>query len=209
MINVCIADNFPVVHFGIKAYFKDHPEISIVSNVGNFFMIKDALRNKPIDVLIMDLELDGLNSIYEVKSIIKGFPSTKIIIFSNMSEHVYAPNAIKAGCAGYVSKTSKLENLGNVIIKVNNGQIMLNDEIKKSLALIAKQNKTERLYRKLSNREIEVLRFLSDGKKNNEIAKILNLNEKTISTYKLRLLTKLNVTNLVDLVNKAKTLEIV
>jgi DNA-binding NarL/FixJ family response regulator len=54
-----------------------------------------------------------------------------------------------------------------------------------------------------------VLRFLSDGKKNNEIAKILALNEKTISTYKLRLLTKLNVTNLVDLVNKAKTLEIV
>ena len=50
---------------------------------------------------------------------------------------------------------------------------------------------------------------LSDGKKNNEIAKILNLNEKTISTYKLRLLQKLNVTNLVDLVNKAKTLEIV
>jgi DNA-binding NarL/FixJ family response regulator len=54
-----------------------------------------------------------------------------------------------------------------------------------------------------------VLRFLSDGKKNNEISKILGLNEKTISTYKLRLLTKLNVTNLVDLVNKAKTLEIV
>ena len=157
----------------------------------------------------MDLELDGLNSIYEVKSIIKNFPKTKVIIFSSLPENVYAPNAIKAGCAGYVHKTSKLENLGNVIIKVNNGQIMLNDDIKRNLALIAKQNKSERLYRKLSNREIEVLRFLSDGKKNNEIAKILKLNEKTISTYKLRLLTKLNVTNLVDLVNKAKTLEIV
>ena len=94
-------------------------------------------------------------------------------------------------------------------MKINQGQIILNDEIKKNLALIAKQNKTERLYRKLSNREIEVLRFLSDGKKNNEIARLLALNEKTISTYKLRLLTKLNVTNLVDLVNKAKTLEIV
>ena len=209
MINVCIADNFPVVHFGMKAYFKDHSEISIVSNVGNFFMIPDALRNKEIDVLIMDLELDGLNSIYEVKSIIKNFPKTKVVIFSSLSEQIYAPNAIKAGCAGYVHKTSKLESLGVTILKVNNGQIILNDEIKKSLALIAKQNKSERLYRKLSNREIEVLRFLSDGKKNNEIAKILGLNEKTISTYKLRLLTKLNVTNLVDLVNKAKTLEIV
>ncbi|MFZ4680412.1 MAG: LuxR C-terminal-related transcriptional regulator [Flavobacterium sp.] len=209
MINLCVADNFPVVHFGMKAYFKDHPEINVVSNVGNFFMVPDALRNKEIDVLIIDLELEGLKSIYELKSIIKNFPKTKVIVFSSLPEQIYAPNAIKAGCAGYVHKTSKLENLGIAIVKVSHGQIILNDEIKKSLALIAKQNKSERLYRKLSNREIEVLRFLSDGKKNNEIAKILALNEKTISTYKLRLLTKLNVTNLVDLVNKAKTLEIV
>ena len=209
MINVCIADNFPVVHFGMKAYFKDHPEISISSNVGNFFMVSDALRNKEIDVLIIDLELEGLKSIYEIKSIIKIFPKTKVIVFSSLSENIYAPNAIKAGCAGYVHKTSKLENLGATIVKVSQGQIILNEDIKRNLALIAKQNKSERLYRKLSNREIEVLRFLSDGKKNNEIAKILSLNEKTISTYKLRLLTKLNVTNLVDLVNKAKTLEIV
>ena len=209
MINLCVADNFPVVHFGMKAYFKDHPEINVVSNVGNFFMVPDALRNKEIDILIIDLELEGLKSIYELKSIIKNFPKTKVIVFSSLPEQIYAPNAIKAGCAGYVHKTSKLENLGIAIVKVSHGQIILNDEIKKSLALIAKQNKSERLYRKLSNREIEVLRFLSDGKKNNEIAKILALNEKTISTYKLRLLTKLNVTNLVDLVNKAKTLEIV
>ena len=209
MINVCVADNFPVVHFGIKSYFKDNSEISIVSNVGNFFMVPDALRNKEIDVLIIDLELEGLKSIYEVKSIIKNFPKTKVIIFSSLSEQIYAPNAIKSGASGYVHKTSKLEYLGSVIVKVSQGQIILNEEIKKSLALIAKQNKSDRLYRKLSNREIEVLRFLSDGKKNNEIAKILGLNEKTISTYKLRLLTKLNVTNLVDLVNKAKTLEIV
>jgi DNA-binding NarL/FixJ family response regulator len=209
MINLCVADNFPVVHFGMKAYFKDHPEINVVSNVGNFFMVPDALRNKEIDVLIIDLELEGLKSIYELKSIIKNFPKTKVIVFSSLPEQIYAPNAIKAGCAGYVHKTSKLENLGIAIVKVSQGQIILNDEIKKRLALIAKQNKSERLYRKLSNREIEVLRFLSDGKKNNEIAKILALNEKTISTYKLRLLTKLNVTNLVDLVNKAKTLEIV
>jgi two-component system, NarL family, response regulator, fimbrial Z protein, FimZ len=209
MINLCVADNFPVVHFGMKAYFKDNPEINVVSNVGNFFMVPDALRNKEIDVLIIDLELEGLKSIYELKSIIKNFPKTKVIVFSSLPEQIYAPNAIKAGCAGYVHKTSKLENLGIAIVKVSQGQIILNDEIKKSLALIAKQNKSERLYRKLSNREIEVLRFLSDGKKNNEIAKILTLNEKTISTYKLRLLTKLNVTNLVDLVNKAKTLEIV
>jgi DNA-binding NarL/FixJ family response regulator len=65
------------------------------------------------------------------------------------------------------------------------------------------------LYKKLSNREIEVLRYLSSGKKNKEIAHLLGIDEKTISTYKLRLLTKLNVTNLVDLLQKAKDLEII
>lgn len=209
MIKVCLADNQPVVHFGVKSYFKDHAEISIVGHVGNYNMILDMLKIKPIDILVLDMELEGLTSINLVKYILKEFPNTKIIIFSNLSENIYAPNALKAGVSAYLHKTSKLETLGNVIVKVNNGAIIFNDAIKKSLALIAKQNKSERLYRKLSNREIEVLRFLSDGKKNNEISKILGLNEKTISTYKLRLLTKLNVTNLVDLVNKAKTLEIV
>jgi DNA-binding NarL/FixJ family response regulator len=101
----------------------------------------------------------------------------------------------------------KLET-GLSIIKVNQGKIIMNETVKKNLALIAKQSKSERLYRKLSNREVEVLRYLSGGKKNHKLlAEILGLNEKTISTYKLRLLTKLNVTNLVDLVNKAKKLK--
>jgi two-component system response regulator FimZ (fimbrial Z protein) len=209
MIKVCLADNHPVVHYGVKSYFKDHDDISIVANVGNFLMVRDILLTKEVDVLILDLELEGLSSIFEVKSILKNFPKTKIIIYSDLSEQIYAPNAIKAGVSGFISKKEKLETLGQAIIKVHQGKVILNETVKKNLALIAKQNKSERLYRKLSNREVEVLRYLSDGKKNNEISKILNLNEKTISTYKLRLLQKLNVTNLVDLVNKAKTLEIV
>lgn len=209
MIKVCLADNYPVTHFGVKSYFRDHADISIVANVGNFLMVRDILFTKDIDVLLLDLELEGLSSIFEVKSILKNFPKTKIIIFSGLSEQIYAPNAIKAGVSGFVHKTEKLETLGLSIIKVNQGKIIINETVRKNLALIAKQAKSERLYRKLSNREVEVLRYLSDGKKNNEISRILNLNEKTISTYKLRLLQKLNVTNLVDLVNKAKTLEIV
>jgi len=209
MIKVCVADNFPVVHFGVKTYFKDNSDISIVANIGDFSMLNEILQTKEIDVLLLDLELDGLTSIFEVKSILKEFPKTKVIIYSNLSEQIYAPNAIKAGVSGFVHKTEKLGDLADAISKVQQGKIIMNENLKKNLALIAKQSKSERLYRKLSNREVEVLRYLSDGKKNHEIADILKLNEKTISTYKLRLLTKLNVTNLVDLVNKAKTLEIV
>ena len=160
MIKVCIADNYPVVHFGVKSYFKDNAEISLVANVGNFLMVRDILQTKEIDVLILDLELEGLASIFEVKALLKNFPKTKIIIFSGLSEQIYAPNAIKAGVSGFVHKSEKLETLGQSIIKVHQGKIIMNETVKKNLALIAKQRKSERVYRKISNIEGEVLRYL-------------------------------------------------
>ena len=209
MIKIGLADNQPVVQYGIKSYFKDHADISLVGIVANFDMVEKLLKRKQLDVLLLDLELEGLSSINLIKNLLKDFPSLKIILFSNLNEQVYAPNAIKAGVFAFIPKSEKLDVLASAIIKVNRGTVLFSDAVKRNMALIARQPKSERLYRKLSSREIEVLRYLSNGKKNKEIATALNLNEKTISTYKLRLLAKLNVTNLVDLVNKAKTLEIV
>lgn len=208
MITVCLADNFPVVHFGIKSYFKDHSEIEIVSNVGSFYMVPDALRNKEIDVLVLDLEMEGLKSLYELRTLIAKFPNTKFLVFSDLNEEIYAPNAIKAGISGFVSKTSKLETLGNAIIRVHQGMKVISTDVKKKLLTISKKSDSSSLHKKLSNREIEVLRYISEGKKNNEIAKLLKLNEKTVSTYKLRLFQKMGVSNVIDLINKAKSLEI-
>lgn len=209
MVKIGLADNHPVVHYGIRSFFKEHSDISLVGIVDNFEMVEEMLKRKDVDVLVMDLELVGLSSINLIKKLVANYPKIKIILFSNLNEQVYAPNAIKAGVSSFVQKTEKLENLASTILKVNRGAVIYSDAVKRNMALISKQAKSERLYRKLSSREIEVLRYLSNGKKNKEVAEALNLNEKTISTYKLRLLAKLNVTNLVDLVNKAKTLEIV
>ncbi|NDI99373.1 response regulator transcription factor [Flavobacterium sp. LaA7.5] len=209
MIKICLADNHPVVHHGMKSYFKENSDFSFVGIVNNLDGLLDMLSKKMIDTAIIDLELEGLTSISALKSLVDEFPDTKIILFTNLAEQIYAPNALKTGVSGYVHKSAKMEVLENAIRKVNEGGVVYSDAVKKNIALLNKGKKSERLYRKLSSREIEVLRYLSEGKKNKEIAKLLDLNEKTISTYKLRLLTKLHVTNLVDLVNKAKTLEIV
>jgi DNA-binding NarL/FixJ family response regulator len=209
MIKLCLADNHPVVHYGMKSYFKDNTQISFVGVVNNLDSLLDCLSKKTVDVAVIDLELDGLTSISSVKSLIKEFPETKVVIFTNLAEQIYAPNALKAGVTAYVHKSARMEDLESAIKRVNDGDVVFSDLVKKNLALLNKGKKSERLYRKLSSREIEVLRYLSEGKKNKEIARLLELNEKTISTYKLRLLTKLHVTNLVDLVNKAKTLDIV
>lgn len=209
MVKIGLADNHPVVHYGIKSYFKEHSDITLVGIVDNFDMVEEMLKRKEIDVLLLDLELEGLSSINLIKALLKDHPKLKIVLFSNLNEQIYAPNAIKAGVSSFVQKSEKLDVLASTIIKVNRGAIIFSEAVKKNMALISKQSKSERLYRKLSSREVEVLRYLSNGKKNKEVAEALHLNEKTISTYKLRLLAKLNVTNLVDLVNKAKTLDIV
>lgn len=209
MVKIGLADNHPVVHYGIKSYFKEHSDITLVGIVDNFDMVEEMLKRKDIDVLLLDLELEGLSSINLIKALLKDHPKLKIVLFSNLNEQIYAPNAIKAGVSSFVQKSEKLDVLASTIIKVNRGAVIFSEAVKKNMALISKQAKSERLYRKLSSREVEVLRYLSNGKKNKEVAEALHLNEKTISTYKLRLLAKLNVTNLVDLVNKAKTLDIV
>lgn len=208
MIKMCVADNQPIVHYGIKNYFEGKSDFSIVANVKTFDGIVETIENNFFDVLIVDLDLDGFSTINLIKSFVKNYPNTKVLIFSGLTENMYAPNAIKAGASTFVSKNNDLEALENAIIRVQNGEVFYSQDVKKKIDLITKQTKKERLYKKLSSREIEVLRFLSAGRKNKEIAETLNLNEKTISTYKLRLLNKLNVTNLVDLVNKAKTLDV-
>ncbi|MBQ0116609.1 MAG: response regulator transcription factor [Flavobacterium sp.] len=209
MIKLCLADNQPVTHYGLESYFKKNDSIVITQNVYNLEQLDDVLGKKPVDIVIIDLELDGLTSINYLKSIVQEYTNTQFLVFTNLAEQIYAFNSFKSGVMGYVQKKDKLQVLEDAINKVYDKKLVFSDLIKKQIELNSKGKKAERMHRKLSSREIEVLRYLSEGKKNKEIAELLHLNEKTISTYKLRLLTKLHVTNLVDLIDKARNLEIV
>ena len=209
MIKICIADSLPVVSQGLQSYFQGNTRMEVVASAKNLESLLNVLNNKRCDMLLLDVELEGLSSIRDIKSLLKDFPETKIVLFTNVSEQMYAPTAIKAGVSAYVSKRSDLKELEATIAKVSEGKVVFSETVKKSIEMLSKGKKSERLFKKLSTREIEVLRYLNDGKKNKEVAQILGLDEKTISTYKLRLLAKLNVTNLVDLLKKAKDLDVI
>lgn len=209
MTKICVANNLPVIIHGFKCFFKDHPLFEINCHVQNLRDLLDALQLKKIDIVILDIELEGFSSIQDIKALIKDFPETKIVIFTSVSEKMYGPTAIKAGVNAYINSTCSLKEIENILKKVEEGKTFFSEDIRKQIELLGRGKKKERLYKKLSTREIEVLRYLNDGKKNKEIAEILGLDEKTISTYKLRLLAKLSVTNLVDLLSKAKTLDII
>ncbi len=209
MIKIKIADSLPVVTHGLQSYFQGNTKMEVIGSANNLESLLLLLERNPCDILILDVELDGLSSIRDIKSLLKDFPETKIVLFTNVSEQMYAPTAIKAGVSAYVSKKSDLKDLEATITKVAEGKVIFSETVKKSIEMLSKGKKSERLFKKLSTREIEVLRYLNDGKKNKEVAQILGLDEKTISTYKLRLLAKLNVTNLVDLLKKAKDLDVI
>jgi len=209
MIKICVADNHPVVIQGIKSYFETNTHIDVVASATNLESLVNLLQDKTIDIVVVDLELLGISSIRDIKGLVKDFSDSKIILFTAVSEKMYAPTAVKAGVSSYIMKTATLKELESVISKVAQGQTVISEDVKKAIELLSKGKKADRLFKKLSTREVEVLRYLNDGKKNKEVAEILGLDEKTISTYKLRLLAKLNVTNLVDLLNKAKSLDII
>ena len=204
MIKLLIADNHPIIRKGLDLLFSASSNIEIVGSVDNGEAILEFIKKNPVDIILTETDLPKLNGLTVLRYLKNDYPNIKTIIFSGQPEEVYAINAIKAGASGYVSKSVNIITINEAILKVNEGGIYLSDALTKQLALGKKVNTTGTFYKKLSTREAEVLKLLTIGRKNKEISKELDINEKTVSTYKARLMRKLKVTNLVDLVNQAK-----
>ncbi|MGZ0017745.1 response regulator [Yeosuana sp. AK3] len=208
MIKLLIADHHPIIRKGLELLFSASSNIQIVGSVDNGEAIIDFIKKVPVDIILTEIDLPKVNGLTVLRTLKNDFPDTKTIIFSGQPEEVYAINSIKAGASGYISKSVNIITINEAILKVHEGGIYLSDEINQQLKLGKRVNKTGTYYKKLSTRETEVLKLLCVGKKNKEVAKELNVNEKTISTYKARLMRKLKVNNIVDLVNQAKLAEL-
>lgn len=208
MIKVLIVDNHPIVKKGLYALFETSPEIQIVADVNDGKELFDYVSKHPVDIILTEMDLPGLNGITALRTLKKEFSDAKVIIFSSQPEEVYAVTTIKSGASGYLSKTVDIDTIKEAILKVYNGGIYITNQLAQRLAFDETGKRPGRLYKKLSTREVEVLKLLTAGRKNKEVAQELEINEKTVSTYKARLMKKLNVTNIVDLINQAKHLEL-
>lgn len=208
MINLLVVDSHPIIRKGLELLFVTSPHIQVVGDVGNGEAIFDFLKENRVDIILCEIDLPKLNGLTALRRLKKDFPEIKTIIFSSQPEEIYAINAIKAGADGYLSKTAGITSLKEAILKVYEGGTYLSDNMEEQVARNKRINRSGSYYRKLSTREIEVLKLISSGRKNKEIAAELNINEKTVSTYKARLMKKLQVNNIVDLISRAKLLEL-
>jgi len=208
MIKLLVADSHPIIRKGLELLFVTSPQMQVVGGVGNGEAIFDFIKQHRVDIILCEIDLPKLNGITALRRLKREHPEVKTLMFTSQPEEIYAINTIKAGADGYVTKTTNIITLKEAILKVYEGGTYLSNTIAQQINQGRRINRSGTVYKKLSTREIEVLKLLSSGRKNKEVASELNINEKTVSTYKARLMKKLNVTNIVDLISRAKLLEL-
>ncbi|MCL6275072.1 response regulator transcription factor [Muricauda sp. 2012CJ35-5] len=208
MIKVLIADNHPIVRLGLKQVLEHSSDIEVIADVSTTTDLFETLDKISPDVVMLEMDIPEINGIATLRKLKQEYPSVKTLMYSGQSEDVYALSTIRAGAFGYLSKSADLDYIVTAVRKVSQGNMFITNELAQRLAFDEGTQKPRRFFRKLSSREVEVLKLLASGKRNKEVAEGLNLNEKTVSTYKARLMKKLNVDNLVDLLQQAKALEL-
>ena len=208
MIKVLIADNHPIVRMGVRSVLESASGFQVIDDVSTTSELFMKLANVSPDVVMLEMDIPEINGIATLRKIKKEYPDVKVLMYSGQSEDVYALSTIRAGAFGYLSKASDIDYIISAVRKVAEGNMFITNELAQRLAFDEGTQKPRRFFRKLSTREVEVLKLLASGKRNKDVAIGLNLNEKTVSTYKARLMKKLNVDNMVDLLQQAKALEL-
>lgn len=205
MCTVVLADHQPIVARGLASLLETYPEYQIADIAVNGDELLDSLYKHRPDILILEIDLPQINGTHLLRTIKSQYPETRVLIFSSLPEEIYAPRFIKSGASKYINKSASTKLLTETIKLLAAGEepaepYYADESI---LQRVGERNAIKR-YNKLSLREIDVLNMMSKGKRNKDIAEALEINEKTVSTYKKRILKKMKADNVVDLINFSK-----
>jgi len=190
MINILFIDPHPVVQKGFKCFFKDQTNMRVYKTIRSIDELSQlSLSLNKIDVIVSEIEIKDGNLQNLIKIINKKIP---IIIFTSKPYSNNLNKLLKMGISDYILKSSKKDLITNSIEKVYNKTVGTKFVNLNYLKL--NKNRAH-----LSKREIQVLRYLIDGKRNIEISKILKINQKTVNTYKTRIFNKTKSVNTIEL----------
>ena len=208
MIRVFVADAHPIIYKGIKAVFRNSTEIDIVGKGLHYRELYDFLNTKKVNIVLLELELPGFEGIHLLRELKEMHPKVRFLIFSTLKEEVYAINSLKAGASGYLCKTNPQSRLREAILKISSGGVYITNDLAELIAFNQTGANPLSAIEKLSRREIQVLRLLINGRKNIEIALALSISDKTVSTYRARVMKKLNAKNIIDLARKTQDVDL-
>ncbi|PKG43997.1 response regulator [Psychroflexus sp. MES1-P1E] len=202
---IILADDHDVVKHGVEAILRQTisgPEIIKVSSVNE--LRNQMLCQKDIHLIILDIKMPGGNTVESVKDIKANYPETKILMYSAYEEPQYAVNFIRNGADGYLGKSQPLQKIALAIKVLENDKRFIDENVEDE-EFNNKGSNDLSLSNILSHREFQILAFLAEGKTNIEISGELNLQKSTVSTYKKRIMQKLNINNNIGLVDAYRT----
>ncbi len=194
MISVVLCDDHAIVRKGLRQLLETNRNISVMAEVASGEELLKELRIIQPDVVVLDIALPGRSGLDTLKQIKQLYPHLQVLILSMFSEEQFAIRMLKAGASGYLNKDSTPENLFTALRTVAEGKKYISPEIAVLLVEeISLEYKNRLPHNLLSDREFEVMLLLGKGKKVSEIAEMLLLSIKTVSTYKARILIKLKI----------------
>ncbi|CAN5748622.1 response regulator transcription factor [soil metagenome] len=203
MIRILIADDHTIMREGLKRILDGIDDIQVVAEAVDGFDTLAKARLGNFDVLLMDLSMPGRSGVDLIRQIKDEMPKLPILILTMHEEEQYAVRAIRAGARGYLTKESAGTQLVTALRKVASGRPYISIEVAEQLAMSAMPADNKLPHTLLSDREFEVFGHLVKGKSITEIADILHLSVKTVSTHKTRIMQKMERNTLSDLVQYA------
>ena len=203
MIKVVIADDHPIFRKGLKDILAEEIDIKVSGEAANSNEVYALIQDVEVDILILDINMPGQSGLEILKQLQKTNPDLKVLILSVHPADQYGLRVIKAGAFGFLNKDSVPEEIITAIYCINNGRKYITSIVAERLASEIGKDQQKHRYERLSDREYEILCLIASGKTPTDIGKTLSISVKTVSTYRTRILEKMNLKNNAELTHYA------
>jgi len=204
VITLLIIDDHELVREGIRRLLEDQAHITVLAEAASGEeAIKLASELKP-EIILMDISMPGIGGLEATHRLLQINPKQKIIILTAHTADPFPKVLLRAGAVGYISKNSGLSEMQIAIETIHKGKSYISPDIAQKLAIAALNPSNDSPFDRLSQRELQIIMLIVQGLRTQEIAKRLCLSPKTISTYRSRLMDKLEVPSVVELMKLAE-----
>ena len=203
MIRVLVADDHAVVRRGVVQILAESPHIVVAGEASCGSEVLRAVRENDYDIDLLDIAMPGGSGLEVLKELQSLKPDVQVLILSMYPEKQYALRALKAGAAGYLTKDSAPDELIEAIERISQGSKYITRSLAQEMASELGGKAGKELHETLSDREYQVMRLLAAGKSVSEIATQLSLSVKTVSTYRTRILEKLDLKTTAEIMHYA------
>ncbi|MDA9557004.1 UvrY/SirA/GacA family response regulator transcription factor [Vibrio sp.] len=203
MINVYLVDDHELVRTGIKRIIDDVRGMSVAGEASSGEEAVKWCRSNHPDVILMDMNMPGINGLEATKKILRFNPDIKIIVLTVHTENPFPTKLMQAGASGYLTKGAGPDEMVNAIRMVHSGQRYISPEIAQQMALSQFSSNSDNPFADLSERELQIMMMITTGQKVTDISEQLNLSPKTVNSYRYRLFSKLGISGDVELTHLA------